>query len=55
MLNAAEHEICPAIVGILTFISRINTASENLKAKKKSVCFKHLTFYDKLKFFAQLS
>ena len=41
MLNSAEHEFYPAynvkmptIVGILTFISRINTASESFKARK---------------------
>ena len=66
MLNSAEHEIYPAHnvkmptnVGILTFISRIfvsrmNTPSESLKARKISV-FKHFSFYDQLKFYAQLS
>ena len=34
----------PTIVGILTFISRINTASERLKARKISV-FQHFSFY----------
>ena len=40
ILNTAEHEIYPAhnvkmptIVGILTFISMINTTSERLKAR----------------------
>ena len=44
----------PTIVGILTFISRINTTSESLKARKISV-FQHFSFYDQLKFYAQLS
>ena len=44
----------PTIVGILTFISRINTASESLKAREFSV-FQHLSFYEQLKFYAQLS
>ena len=39
----------PTIVGILTFISRINTTSERLKARKISV-FQHFSFYDQLKF-----
>ena len=41
MLNSAEHEIImlinvkmPTIVGILTFISMINTSSESMKARK---------------------
>ena len=41
MLNSTEHEFIllinvkmPIPVGILTFISRINTASGNLKASK---------------------
>ena len=44
MLNSAEHEIYPAhvkmptIVGILTFISMINTTSERLKAKNFFIC-----------------
>ena len=40
MLNSAEHEIypiqnvkMPTIVGILTFISMLNTTSERLKAR----------------------
>ena len=44
MLNSTKHEIVfimlinvkmPTIVGILTFISMINTTSESLKARKK--------------------
>ena len=41
VLNSIEHEIyhapnvkMPTIVGILTFISMINTTSDNLKARK---------------------
>ena len=41
MFNSTEHEIktahkvkMPKIVGILTFISRINTTSESFKARK---------------------
>ena len=44
----------PKIVGILTFISRINTSSDSLKARKISV-FQHFSFYEQLKFYAQLS
>ena len=43
----------PTIVGILTFISRINTTSESLKAR--IIVFQHFSFYDQLKFYAQLS
>ena len=42
------------IVGILTFISRINTASESFKARK-IFTFQYFTFYEQLKFHAQLS
>ena len=44
----------PTIVGILTFISRINTTSESLKARKNSV-FLHFSFYEQLKVCAQRS
>ena len=44
----------PTVVGILTLISRINTTSECLKARKILV-FQHFSFYDQLKFYAQLS
>ena len=44
----------PTIVGILTFISMINTKSESLKASKVFI-FQHFSFYEKLKFCAQLS
>ena len=63
MLNSAEQEIYPAqlinvkmltIVGILTFIRLINTVSENFKARKIFI-FQHFTFYEQLKFHAQLS
>ena len=41
------------IVGILIFISRINT-SECFKQENK-LFFQHLTFYEQLKFHVQLS
>ena len=44
----------PTTVGILTFISRINTASESFKARK-SFIFYNFTLYEPLKFHAQLS
>ena len=44
----------PTIVGILTFISMINTISESLKAKGIFV-FQHLSFYEQLRFHAQLN
>ena len=39
----------PTVVGILTFICRINTISEGFKARK-IVIFHHFTFYEHLKF-----
>ena len=44
----------PTIVGILTFISMINAASESFKARKGFI-FHHFTFFEQLKFHAQLS
>ena len=44
----------PTIVGILTFISMINTTSERLKARKFFIC-RYFSFYEQLKFRAQLS
>ena len=41
------------IVGILTFISKINTTSERLKARKFFICL-YFSFYEQLKFRAQL-
>ena len=58
--NSAEHEIYPAnvkmptTVGILTFISMINTPSERLKARNFFIC-QYFTVYKQLKFPAQLS
>ena len=40
----------PSIVGIITFISMINTTSENMKAK---FFFSAISFYDQLNFHAQ--
>ena len=42
------------IVGILTFISMINTTSERLKARNFLICV-YFSFYEQLKFHAQLS
>ena len=44
----------PIIVGILTFVSRINTTSECFKQEKNDI-FHYFTFYKQLKFHAQLS
>ena len=44
----------PTIVGILTFISMINTTSERLTARTIFIC-QYLSFYEQLKFSAQLS
>ena len=44
----------PTIVGILTFISMINTTSERLKARNFFIC-QYFSFYEQLKFHAQLS
>ena len=44
----------PTIVGILTFISMINTTSERLKARNFFIC-RYFSFYEQLKFRSQLS
>ena len=44
----------PTIVGILTFISMINTTSERLKPRHFLIC-RYLSFYEQLKFRAQLN
>ena len=44
----------PTIVGILTFISMINTTYERLKATNFFIC-RYFRFYEQLKFRAQLS
>ena len=44
----------PTIVGILTFISMINTTSERLKARNFVIC-RYSSFSEQLKFRAQLS
>ena len=44
----------PTIVGILTFISMINSTSRSLKARKVYI-FQHFSFYEQLVFTAQLS
>ena len=59
--NSAEHENYPAhkrltanvkmspIVGILTFISIINTTSERLKARHVFIC-RYFSFYEQFQF-----
>ena len=61
MLNSAEHEIypfmnvkMPTIVGILTFISMMNTTPESFKARNFFTC-RYFSFTEHLKFCAQLS
>ena len=44
----------PTNVGILTFISMINTTSERLKARNLFICL-YFSFYEQLKLRAQLS
>ena len=44
----------PTIVGILTFISMINTTTVRLKARNFFVC-RYFSLYEQLKFCAQLS
>ena len=44
----------PTIVGILTFISMINTTLESLKARKVFI-FQQFSFDEQLEFHAQLS
>ena len=44
----------PIIVGILTFISMINTTSVRLKARNLFIC-RYCSFYEQLKYHAQLS
>ena len=43
----------PTDVGILTFMSMINTTSQSLKARKFFI-FQHFVFHEQLKFHAQL-
>ena len=50
MLTNAKMQTC---VGILTFISMIDTLSDSLKAPK--VVFSALYIYERLKFHAQLT
>ena len=44
----------PTIVGILTFISMINTTSERLKARNFFI-WRYFSFYEQLNFHAKLS
>ena len=43
----------PTIVGILTFISRINTTPERIKSRNFFIC-RYFSFYEQLKFCAQM-
>ena len=45
----------PTIVGILTFISMINTTFKSLMKVRKVFLFQHFILYEHLKFHAQLS
>ena len=61
LMNVKMLTIYPAhnvkmstIVGILTFISRKNTSYESLKARN-TYLFQRFSFYEQLKFYAQLS
>ena len=54
MFNSTENEIYLAYVGLLTFIRRINTTAECFGAEK-ILMFQHFSFYEQLKFHAQLS
>ena len=45
----------PTIVGILIFMSMINTTPEHLIARKVFIIFKHFRFNEHLKFHAQSS
>ena len=57
MLNSAEHEMYPShkpMVGILSFISMINSTAEILKARNFFI-FRYFSFYEQLKYHAQLS
>ena len=60
MLNSTEQKNfllingkMPTAVGILTFICRINTTYESLKARNDFI-FQHFSFYEQLKFHAEL-
>ena len=61
MLNSTKHEIdllfnvnMPTVVGMLTFISRINTSFESLEARN-TYLFQRFSIIEQLKFYAQLS
>ena len=44
----------PTMVGILTFISRINATSERFQARQ--ICkFQHFTFHEQVKYHAQFN
>ena len=57
IINSAEHAInlkMPTTVGILTFMSIINTTPEVLKARNVFIC-RYFSFYEQFKYRAQLS
>ena len=49
------HVKMPTIFNIYQQFRMVNTTSESLTTKIKSVFFQHFSFYEKLKFHAQLS
>ena len=49
MLNSTEHEIYHETDDIMTLMNMINTASENLKARK-FFTFQHSSLYEQLEF-----
>ena len=63
MINVLNYERWPEViklffmlnfVGILTFISMINTTSDRLEARNFFI-YRHFSFYEQLKFRDQLS
>ena len=59
MLNSTKHKLIllinvkmPTIVGILKFISKINTTYESFKARQILI-FQHFSYYKHVKFYAQ--
>ena len=45
----------PTVVGILTLISMINTASQSLKTSSVCLYFQHFSFHEQLNVHAQFS
>ena len=62
MVNSTEHELIllinvkmPTVVGILPFISRINTTTYESFKQEKSLYIQYFRFNEQLKINAQLS